>query len=86
MICEITTLGPLPVVHVWDVYKQMILEHEIKDWWERKIANYLQNYAQRNRLTTAQAKERLFTETHEKYVESVTQLLKKLLVEKSKSD
>ena len=43
----------------------MILEQEIKDWWERKVANYLQNYARRNKLTTAQAKERFFTKTHE---------------------
>ena len=49
----------------------MISEHEIKDWWECKIENYLQNYAWRNRLTTAQAKEIFFTETHEKFVESV---------------
>ena len=76
----------MPVVHVWDVYKQMISEHEIKDWWERKIANYLLNYTQRNKLTIAQAKERFFTETHEKFVESVLQLLKKLLDEKYGSD
>ena len=36
----------------------MISEHEIKDWWERKLANYLQNYTWRNRLMTVQAKER----------------------------
>ena len=59
----------------------MISEQEIKNWWERKIANYLQNYARRNRLTNAQAKEKFFTETHEKFVESVPQFLKKLLDE-----
>ena len=61
MICEITKLVPLPVVHDWNVCQQMILEKEIKDWWNRKIANYLQNYARRNRLTVAQAKEIFFT-------------------------
>ena len=60
----------------------MISEQEIKDWWERKIGNYLQNYTRRNRLMTAQVKERFFTETHEKFVESVPQLLKKLLDKK----
>ena len=35
---------------------------------------------------TAQAKERFFTETHEKFVESVPQLLKKILDEKARSD
>ena len=60
----------------------MISEQEIKKWWECNIANYLQNYARRNRLTTAQEKERLFTETDEKFVESVPQLLKKILDEK----
>ena len=74
------------VVHDWNVYKHMIPEQEIKDWWERKIAKYLQNYARRNRLTTAQAKVRFFTETHEKFVESVPQLLKKLLDEKAGRD
>ena len=47
----------------------MISEQEIKNWWERKIANYLQNYARRNKLTIAQKKEKFFTETHEKFVE-----------------
>ena len=49
----------------------MTSEEEIKDWWERKIENYLQNYVRRNILTTAQVKEIFFTETHEKFVESV---------------
>ena len=49
----------------------MILVQDIKNWWEHKIENYLQNYARRNRLSIAQAKEKLFTETHEKFVESV---------------
>ena len=64
----------------------MISEQEIKDWWDRKVANYLQNYARRNTLTITQAKERFFTETHEKFVESVPQLLKKLLDEKAGRD
>ena len=62
----------------------MISEQEIKNWWERKIENYLQNYVRRNRFTIAQAKEKFFTETHEKFVESVPQLLKKLLDEKAR--
>ena len=49
----------------------MISKKEIKDWWERKIANYMQNYTQRNKLTIFQAKEKFFTETHEKFVEFV---------------
>ena len=64
----------------------MISEHAIKDWWESKVANYLHNYARRNRLTTTQAKERFFIETHEKFVELVPHLLKKLLDEKAGSD
>ena len=61
----------------------MISEKDIKNWWERKITNYLQNYARINRLTIAQAKEKFFSETHEKFVESVPQSLKKLLAEKT---
>ena len=64
----------------------MISEQEIKNWWNHNIANYLQNYARRNRLTISQAKEKFFTETHDKFVESVPQLLKKLLDEKSGSN
>ena len=64
----------------------MISEQDIKDWWERKVPNYLHNYTWRNRLMTAQAKERFFTETHENFVESVPQLLKKKLDEKVGSD
>ena len=64
----------------------MISEQEIKDWWERKVENYLQNYTRRNRLTNAQAKGIFFIETHEKFVESVPQILKKLLDEKAGMD
>ena len=64
----------------------MISEQEIKNWWKREIENYLQNYARRNRLTIAQAKEKFFTQTHEKFVESVPQLLKKILNEKTRRD
>ena len=60
----------------------MISKQEIKNWWEQKIENYLQNYARRNRLTIAQAKEKFFTETHEQFVELVLQLLKKIMDEK----
>ena len=61
----------------------MISEQEIKEWWEGKIENYLQNYARINKLTIFQAKEKFFTETHEKFVESVPQFLKKILNEKA---
>ena len=64
----------------------MIPEQEIKDWWERKVANYLQNSERRNRLTIAQAKERFFIEMHEKFVKSVPQLLKKFMHEKAGQD
>ena len=47
----------------------MISEQEIKDWWEGKIENYLQNYARINRLMNAQVNERFFIETYEKFVE-----------------
>ena len=64
----------------------MISEQEIKNQWEHKITNYLQNYVRRNRLMIAQEKERFFTETHEKFIELIPRLLKKLLDEKSRSD
>ena len=64
-------------------YDQMISDQEIKDWWEKKITNYLQNYAKRNKLTISQAKEKLFSETHENFVEFVPYALKKLVDAKS---
>ena len=60
----------------------MISEQDDKYWWERTIANYLKNYARRNKLTISQEKEKIFIEMHEKFVESVPQFLKKLLDEK----
>ena len=64
----------------------MVSKKEIKTWWERKIENYLQNYARGKKLTIAQAKEKFFIETHEKFVELVPQLLKKLMDEKAGSN
>ena len=57
----------------------MLSEEEIREWWDRKIANYIQNYARRNNLTLAQAHARFFTETHEKFLEAIPQELKKFL-------
>ena len=42
----------------------------------------MQNYTRRNRLTTAQEKERFFTETHENFVEPMPQLLIKSWMKK----
>ena len=53
----------------------------MKDWWEHKIENYLQNYTRRNIMTIAEDKENLFSETHEKLFDSVPQSLNKLLDE-----
>ena len=57
----------------------MLSEADIKAWWERKLANYIQNYARRNGLTLAQARARFFTETHERFLEAIPQELKKFL-------
>ena len=59
----------------------MISEQEIKNWWERKIVNYLQNYARINRLTISQEKENFLCKTYENFVEYIPQYLKKLLDE-----
>ena len=61
----------------------MISQQEIKNWWEHKIMNYLQNYARINKMTIAQAKDKFFSKTHEKFVESIPQYLNNLLDEKS---
>ena len=64
----------------------MIPEQDIKDWWDRKVANYLQNYTRRNRLTVTEARARFFIETHENFFKSVPQLLNQLLDEKTRHD
>ena len=57
----------------------MISEEEMREWWNRKISNYIHNYARRNNLTIAQARARFFTETHEKFIELIPQELKKFI-------
>ena len=49
----------------------MTSEEEIKVWWERKIENYIKNYARWNKLSLAQEKEKIFTKPHEKFLESI---------------
>jgi DNA polymerase III delta subunit len=57
----------------------MISKEEVKEWWERKIDNYIKNYARWNKLSLAEAQAKFFTETHEKFFESIPQAFKKLL-------
>jgi hypothetical protein len=57
----------------------MISEEDIREWWERKIDNYIKNYAWRNKLSFSQAQEKFITETHEKFLESIPQAFGKFL-------
>ena len=57
----------------------MISDEEIRVWWEIHIENYIKNYAPQNKLSLAQAKANFFTETHEKFLESIPQAIQKLL-------
>ena len=57
----------------------MISEEEIREWWERKIDNYIKKYAQQNKLSFLQAQEKFLTKTHEKFLESIPQALEKFL-------
>jgi hypothetical protein len=57
----------------------MISEEQIRVWWERKIENYIKNYACGNKLSLAQAKSKFFTKTHEKFLESIPQAIQKIL-------
>jgi hypothetical protein len=53
----------------------MISKEEIKEWWERKIDNYIKNYARRNKLSFVQEQENFLTETHKKFLEGIPQAL-----------
>ena len=57
----------------------MISKEEIKEWWERKIDNYIKNYARQNKLSFVQAQEKFLTETHKKFLEGIPQALEKFL-------
>ena len=57
----------------------MISEEEIRVWWERKIENYIKNYAQQNKLNLTQVKVIFFTEMHEKFLEIIPQEIQNLL-------
>lgn len=57
----------------------MLSKEEIREWWNRKVSNYIQNYTRQNNLTIAQARERFFTETQEKFLESIPKELKKFI-------
>jgi len=57
----------------------MISEEEIREWWNKKISHYIQNNARRNNLTIVQARGRFFTESHEKFIESIPHELKKFI-------
>ena len=49
------------------------------EWWNRKNANYIQNYARWNMLTLAHVREKFFTKSHEKLIESIPYEINKFL-------
>ena len=57
----------------------MLSEEEIREWWYQKIENYIKNYARRNTLTLVQPKAKIFTETHEKFLETIPSKIKRFL-------
>ena len=58
---------------------QMISEEEIREWWDRKIDNYIKNYAWWNKLSFVQAQAKILTETHDKFLESILQAFENFL-------
>ena len=57
----------------------MTSEEEIRVWWERKIENYIKNYARWNKLSLMQEKANFFMKTHEKFLENMPHAIQKLL-------
>ena len=57
----------------------MISEEEIREWWERKIDNYIKNYTRQNKLSFIQAQEKFLTETHEKLLKNIPQAFEKFI-------
>jgi DNA polymerase III delta subunit len=48
-------------------------------WWERKINNYIKNYARRNQLTLSKEQEQFFMETHERFLEAIPEEIRKYI-------
>lgn len=47
-----TTLSPVVTkLEKEEMHMQMISEEEIREWWERKIDNYIKNYARQNKMS-----------------------------------
>ena len=57
----------------------MISEEDIREWWERKIENYIKNYEQQNKLSFVQAQAKFLTKTHETFLESIPQAFENFL-------
>jgi hypothetical protein len=53
----------------------MLTLQDICEWWECKTENYIKNYARRNNLSLAEARERFFSETHEIFLEVIPEVL-----------
>jgi hypothetical protein len=53
----------------------MLTLQDIREWWEHKTENYIKNYARRNNLSLAEARERFFSETHEIFLEVIPEVL-----------
>jgi hypothetical protein len=47
----------------------------IREWWERKIINYIKNYARINKLTIVKADGQFFSETHKGFLEAIPEAL-----------
>jgi hypothetical protein len=54
----------------------MFFLEEIREWWQRKLENYLKKYTRRNFLTLTQARAQFFIETHEKILEKILEEIK----------
>ena len=57
----------------------MTNEQEIKEWWERRIDNYINNYARWNKLTFPEAQVKFLIETHKKFLKGIPQALEKFM-------
>ena len=47
----------------------MLTEQDIQEWRDKKIENYIQNYARWNKFTIAHEKEKFFIGPHEIFIE-----------------
>jgi hypothetical protein len=53
----------------------MVSLKDIREWWEKKIGNFIKEYIIRKNLSLVEARSQLFSETYEIFLEAISESL-----------